>query len=181
MQPLRHGCANAIDDSLGFEQDLDIVETQHRVAAQHEPRVLIEITTTVRGSAVESETIQLDDEPFADQTVDGMPIDPHLLAQRDRRARHERSEVALETRVRQSARKAGDPCRARGVPDDSGEDLGVDDATSQCRLPDGEGIRGGETGCHMEEHIEDVLVRLEAREGDGSGRAVQPDACGIHS
>lgn len=96
MQSLRHRRPNAIEHRFGLEHDLCVIEAQDEIPAKQEPSILLEVTTTVGGRAVEREAIELDDEALPDQPVGGMSIDEHLLPHRDAGGEHESPEVGLE-------------------------------------------------------------------------------------
>jgi len=65
------------------------------------PGVDIQVATASRGRAVVLEAVDLNDEPVADQKVDGVPIDPHLLTNADTEVADSSEEDRLEARVAQ--------------------------------------------------------------------------------
>jgi len=101
MNALGHRGDDHRFDPLPLEHDLPLAESQHRVSEQDQPGVGIQVATASRGRAVILEAVDLNDEPVADQKVDGVPIDPHLLTNPDTEVADSSEEVRLEARVDQ--------------------------------------------------------------------------------
>ncbi len=92
MESLGHRSDEQRFDSLPLEHHLLIVESQHRVAKQHEPGIGIHISAASGLRAVMLEAVYLDDEAFADQEVDRVPVDPYLLTYADGQVSDSREE-----------------------------------------------------------------------------------------
>ena len=69
---------NGALDERPVEQDLLVVEPQHRESPQSQPGVGLQVPAPVLGSMM-LEPIQLGDESFADQGVDGVAVNSDLL------------------------------------------------------------------------------------------------------
>src|SRR5687768_9045502 len=83
MKPLCHRGEDGCLDERPVEHDLRVVETQYRIAHEREPGVLPEITTAARSPRMRSESVDLQQQAGADDTIDRVPIDDHLLPHLD--------------------------------------------------------------------------------------------------
>ena len=78
MQALGNCREDGALDERPVEQDLLVVEPQHRESPQSQPGVGLQVSAPILGPMM-LEPIQLDDESLADQGVDRMTVDPDLL------------------------------------------------------------------------------------------------------
>ena len=122
-------------DPLPLEHHLLIVESQHRVAEQHQPRIGIHVASTSSRRAVMLEAVELDDETVTDQEVDRVPVDPHLLTDADAEAAESREEDRLQARVAQRGTGIGDFASTETPPVHSSEHTGLDQSATHGGLP----------------------------------------------
>ena len=82
VQPLSNGMEDGALHLIPSEQDLRVVEAQHGVAEEDEPRIVRDVTSPVTGLAMMLESVELNDEALTDECVDLMSFDSNLLAER---------------------------------------------------------------------------------------------------
>ncbi|WP_431804266.1 hypothetical protein [Microbacterium sp. bgisy203] len=121
------------------------------------------------------EPIQLDDETLTEQSVDGVAVDPHLLAHRDTERCHERDEPRLEPGIGEMG------CHLRELsgaptPRDAGEHPGRDGSRADRRLPDAERIDERDATGDVEERVDHRIDELGRGHGHGRHRPMHARA-----
>ena len=121
-----------------------------------------------------SESVELNDEPLADEAVQRVPVDPDLLRDRHADAVHEMGEVGFNPRVRQQRCYGCEPPGPLAPPLNAFQYAPISVTTAQRRLPNRCGIRERNAARHVEQHVDKRLVSLKRRGRRRTATPVQP-------
>ncbi|KEP74595.1 hypothetical protein HR12_07305 [Microbacterium sp. SUBG005] len=105
-----------------------------------------EVALAIGRARVEGETVQLHDQPLADQHIDIVARDVHLLSDDDAPRGESYDEQRLQAGIRLPARRRGQPTCLGRSPSYAGDDVGMQALVCAGGLPHDECLLVGQAG-----------------------------------